>query len=52
MTFSIVARDLEEKAWGVAVASKFPDQHRQVNQKLWLGGSYLNHQDVYATLTH
>src|SRR5215204_3324028 len=24
MTFSIVARDLEEQAWGVAVASKFP----------------------------
>src|SRR5512138_451958 len=24
MTFSIVACDLEEKAWGVAVASKFP----------------------------
>ncbi|RPI89012.1 MAG: DUF1028 domain-containing protein, partial [Chloroflexi bacterium] len=24
MTFSIVACDLEEQAWGVAVASKFP----------------------------
>ena len=24
MTFSIVACDLEEKSWGVAVASKFP----------------------------
>ena len=24
MTFSIVACDLEERAWGVAVASKFP----------------------------
>src|SRR6185503_2184950 len=24
MTFSIVASELEEKAWGVAVASKFP----------------------------
>jgi len=24
MTFSIVACDLEEQSWGVAVASKFP----------------------------
>ena len=47
MTFSIVACDLKEKAWGVAVASKFPAAGAVVPWAQWRLNLFQTHQLVH-----